>query len=183
MALKLNERLTQQKCQLRINLLIKDLGFGQVRGRPVLMQSLFQKTTGWVRQGHAGSRGRLRSMQAHDPRQLPAAVGFTPDSNILIGFGPAIVWFGMVKELVIADEDCSVVMDWVNLETAGDESAVDFSANIVVDGFDEVFFGCGEAASVVIEFKGVRHERCHLFQVAGIIGIEIDAVHIGNGIV
>ena len=89
----------------------------------------------------------------------------------------------MIEELMVADQDRAVVVDRVYFEAAGDEAAVDLPANIMLDGFDEILFGCHQAAFVVIEFHRIGHERRHLFEVAGIIRIEIDAIHIGNCII
>src|ERR1700732_1922077 len=79
--------------------------------------------------GQPGSWGRdwlvPGSMQADDPGQLPFTALVAPDGDILIGFGPALCGFGMIEELMVADEDGAVIMDRVYFEAAGDEAAVD----------------------------------------------------------
>ena len=76
---------------------------------------------------------------------------------------------------------CAVGVEAVDFERAGDEFALCFAANVVLDGGDEGLAADGEAGLVVVELQVGGDEIAEGGEVADVVGGEEFAVEVGDG--
>ena len=69
----------------------------------------------------------------------------------------------------------------MDLERAGDEFALRFAADVVLDGGDEGLPANGKASLVVVELQVAGDEIAEGGEIAGVVGGEELAVEVGDG--
>ena len=117
---------------------------------------------------------------ADDTGELPAGGAVAPEHGEL-GFAGGDFRVAGVDEAVGADFECAVGVEAVDFERAGDEFALRFAADVVLDGGDEGLAADGEAGLVVVELQVGGDEVAEGGEVAGVVGGEEFAVEVGDG--
>lgn len=101
---------------------------------------------------------------------LPDAVLVLPEGYELC-FAHVVGVVGMV-EAVDADFDGAVSVERIDLKCAGDEGALDLTADVLLDGGEEGGLAGGESGLIVIELEVVCHHRSQGGEIAVVVGIE-----------
>ena len=118
---------------------------------------------------------------ADDACNFPLVVFELPEHNELC---VAALVFGVVGvgETVDAELDGAVVVEGVDFECVGEEGAVHFAADIVLDGGEEGGLADGEASDVVVELEVVRDHGAESGEVAMVVGVKEFGVESVDGI-
>lgn len=113
---------------------------------------------------------------------LPFAIPVPPDDDEPARPGYMIV-FGMVDKPVQCDFDGAETGQGVNLQAPRYKLACHLAADIFPDRLQKVLFRGFQAAFVMVELDTVGIDVRLGIHVAAVVCVEINAVHVGNGLV
>jgi len=120
---------------------------------------------------------------ADNPGNFPRAVFVLPEMNELAFTDALGFLMSRVVEAVDAHLDRAIALHVIHLQSAWNEFAGRFAADILLDAVGQCRFADGDTALIVVKLDIVDKERAELFQIATVIGVKQGSIQRGDGLV